>query len=231
MQRISWPNRISIARILLVGPFVIGLIHLQDAEWASVARWSALVTFALMAISDGLDGYLARRLHQETAVGRFLDPLADKLLILFAFVLLSHEGTHIEGARLPTTVAVIAVGKDLIVVLGFCIIYFTTARTYIDPRRPGKWCTTVQLLTVITVLLYPNLPDRLTFVPPLLWWVASGLAILTIVHYFQLGRAFIAHHEPATVSGIETPERSASAAGESESDAIQTKGRHEGRGL
>ena len=119
MYRVSWPNRITIARILLVGPFVVALLHLQDAVWHEWARYWALLTFALMAISDGLDGYLARRLHEESAVGRFLDPLADKLLIFCSVILLAHPSTQVPGIRLPSTAAVIAVGKDVIVVLGF----------------------------------------------------------------------------------------------------------------
>ncbi len=195
MSYVAWPNRITMTRILLVGPFVIALLHLQDPVWHEWARWGALSTFGLMALSDGLDGYLARRLHAESAIGRFLDPLADKLLILCSVVLLAHDGTHVQGVQVPSTVAVIAVGKDLIIVVGFCIIYFATNRTYIDPRGSGKWCTTTQLLMIIFILLYPNLPVWLRPVPRILWWIASVLAVVTVIHYYRLGRRFIARHE------------------------------------
>ncbi|MBI4580069.1 MAG: CDP-alcohol phosphatidyltransferase family protein, partial [Planctomycetes bacterium] len=134
LLKISWPNRLTIARILLIGPFVVALLNLQEPAWATIARRVAVCVFLVMAVTDGLDGYLARRLRQETVAGKFLDPLADKLLILFSVVLLAHEGTHVPGARLPATVAVIAVGKDLIVVLGFCIIYFSTSKIFIRPN-------------------------------------------------------------------------------------------------
>ncbi len=205
MYRINWPNRITITRILLIGPFVVSLLNLQDPAWGGYARWGAVAVFALMALSDGLDGFLARRLHQESAAGRFLDPLADKLLILCSVVLLANEETTIHGAKLPSTVAVIAVAKDLIVVLGFCIIYFTTSRTYIDPRGWGKWCTTVQLLTVISILLYPNLPHGLERLPRVLWWTASVLAIATVIQYYQLGRRFIAEHEKRPPDSTASP--------------------------
>jgi len=161
MYKLNWPNRITITRILLIGPFVLALLHLQDPQWSELARWLAVVIFVLMAISDGLDGYLARRLNQESAVGKFLDPLADKLLVLFSVLFLAHEGTHVEGALLPSYVAVIAIGKDMIVVLGFCILYFATSRSYIEPHRAGKWCTTIQLAMVIAILISPNLPGLL----------------------------------------------------------------------
>jgi len=208
MHKISWPNRITIIRILLVGPFVVMLLHLQEPQWGERARWSALAIFAVMTLSDGLDGYLARRLQEQSAAGRFLDPLADKLVILCSVILLAREGTQVKGALLPPTVAVIAVGKDLIVLLGFCIIYFTTSRAYIDPRGLGKWCTLMQLSMVISVLLSPNLPGILVWLPAVLWWSASLLAIATVVHYFQLGRSFIAEHElegEAVATGDDEP--------------------------
>jgi len=195
MHKLSWPNRITITRILLVGPFAVALLHLQDPEWGAYARRAALVVFAVMAVSDGLDGYLARRLREETVVGRFLDPLADKLLILCSVTILAHEGTHVTDSLLPAFVAVIAIGKDLIIVIGFCIIYFATSQAYIDPKRVGKWCTTLQLLMVIAILLAPDLPGILSLLPAVLWWTASILAVATVVTYFQLGRKFLAEYE------------------------------------
>jgi len=197
MYRISWPNRITLARIMLVGPFVMMLLHLQDQAWGHHARYAALVIFAIMAISDGLDGYLARRFHQESTIGRFLDPMADKLLILCSVVCLAHPGTHVTGMLLPDFVAIIVISKDLIIVLGFLIIYLSTAKIYIDPKRTGKWCTTLQLLMVISILLSPDLPHPISRVPVILWWAASAMAIATVVHYFQLGRRFISEHEPS----------------------------------
>ena len=195
MLEMSWPNRLTVARIVLIGPFVISLLNLEDPYWCDVARWTAVGVFFVMAITDGLDGYLARRLHQETLAGKFLDPVADKLLILFSVVLLAHEGTTVPGARLPATVAVMAVGKDIIVTVGFCIIYFTTSKVFIRPNLIGKTCTTVQLAMVISILLSPDFPSWLWVLPRLLWWSATLLAFLTIVTYFQMGQRFIAQHE------------------------------------
>jgi len=192
---ISWPNRLTITRILLIGPFIIALLNLQDPRWSHIARWAAVGLFFVMAITDGLDGYLARRLRQETLAGKFLDPVADKLLVLFSVVLLAHEGTSVPGAVLPATVAVLAVGKDIIVVVGFAIIYLVTSRIFIRPNLTGKSCTTVQLAMVIAILLSPDLPVWLKLLPKVLWWLASGLAVLTIISYFRAGQRFIAQHE------------------------------------
>ncbi|MBP7935899.1 MAG: CDP-alcohol phosphatidyltransferase family protein [Phycisphaerae bacterium] len=208
MYKISWPNRITLARILLVGPFVVMLLHLQDPAWGDRARWLALGIFAAMAVSDALDGYLARRLHQESAVGRFLDPLADKMLILCSVGLLAHRGTHVSGMLLPDVVAVTVIGKDLIVVIGFCIVYFSTSRIYIEPRRVGKLCTFAQLSMVISILLSPDLPESLSWIPVVLWWTASILAAATVIQYFQMARRFLAAHEANGAKGRANEARS-----------------------
>lgn len=195
MQRISWPNRITITRIVLVGPFIVLLLHLQDPGWGDHARWAALVIFAIMAISDALDGYLARRLHEESAIGRFLDPLADKILVFCSVIVLAGSRTHVPGMLLPDYLAMVLIGKDLIIVIGFCILYFTTTQVYIEPRKVGKLCTLVQLLMVIAILLSPDLPEPLKILPPVLWWLAAGLATATVIRYFQMGRRFLARHD------------------------------------
>jgi cardiolipin synthase (CMP-forming) len=193
---LTWPNRITLLRLLLIAPFVVAILNLQDPQWHDVARWSALGVFVVMAISDGLDGYLARRLHQESALGRFLDPLADKILVLCSVILLAHRGTHVEGALLPSTVAVLAIAKDLVVVLGVVIVYMITSRAVIRPLRLGKWCTTVQLAMIIAILLYPSLPASLRWLPRVLWWAASVLAVGAMVAYFRLGLRFTAKYDP-----------------------------------
>ncbi|UCD27501.1 MAG: CDP-alcohol phosphatidyltransferase family protein [Planctomycetota bacterium] len=207
MYRISWPNRITITRILLVGPFVVALLNLQDPVWSEWARWFALVVFGLMSVSDGLDGYLARKLNQESMAGQILDPLADKILIFSSVMLLAHEGTHVTGALLPPTVAVIAVGKDLIVVLGFCIIYFTTSKLYIELQKVGKWCTTSQLAMIIAILLSPNLPVQLSLLPNIMWWLASALAIAAIVQYYRIGRSYLVRYEATVKQDVDNAEK------------------------
>jgi CDP-diacylglycerol--glycerol-3-phosphate 3-phosphatidyltransferase len=194
MERISWPNRITITRLVLIAPFVMSLLHLQDEYWGEIARYAALVLFVLMAISDGLDGYLARKLHQESAIGRFLDPTADMLLIISSVSLLAHEGTHVDGVLLPSTVAVIVIGKEIIQIVGFCIVYIETSRVYLDPERLGKWCMGVLMGMIIAILLSPDMPSFMWWLPRFAWWLAALLATISVVQYFQLARRFIANH-------------------------------------
>lgn len=190
MPWLNWPNRITIARIALVPPFVICLLYM-NMPWGGW-RYLAIGLFALMAASDALDGYLARRLGESTPLGRFLDPVADKLLITCSMVLLALEGTAVPGFRLPSWVAVIAIGKDVLTVIGFGLVYATTSQFFIRPRALGKACTLVQSVMVAYGLLAPDLPAALQRVWPGLWWTASGLAVIAFVDYMQVGNRFAA---------------------------------------
>lgn len=194
---INWPNLITTFRILLVAPFVICLLNLWDAQWWW-ARGAAIGLFAVMAVSDVADGVLARRWHLTTALGKFLDPLADKLLIISAVVLLGMPEVGVPGFILPNWVVVLVVGKDLVVVVGFLLIYLAVGRVFIAPSGLGKACTVVQLALVVAVLLGPDLPGVARHLPPLLWWAASGLAAAAGLNYLRIGQRYVAKVEQQT---------------------------------
>lgn len=192
MTWINWPNRITIARIVLVVPLVICLLNL-NADWPHWRRL-ALGLVLIMAISDGLDGYLARRLREETPLGRFLDPVADKLLIVCAAVLLAVESTAVPGFKLPSWVPAIALGKDVLLLIGFGLVYATTGEFFIQPRIWGKACTLIQLVMIGSCLLGPDLAPVLQRGWPVVYWLASGSAIVAIGDYLRIGNRFAAEH-------------------------------------
>lgn len=196
--QLGWPNRITITRLLLIWPFALCLLYLNEPPLAWM-RWLALSIFALMALSDLLDGYLARRLGHESLLGEFLDPLADKLLITVAVLFLclvgigdASDATGQAFIRLPTWVAVVAIGKDLVVSIGFAAVYFTTSQVLIKPRPFGKSCTVVQLALVPAMLVWPNMPAWLSGLPEVLWYVATALAVAAAFDYIRLGSRFVA---------------------------------------
>lgn len=191
MNWLNWPNRITITRIALIPVFVICLLNLNNPAWIGV-RYLALGLFGLMAVSDALDGFLARALGEETPIGRYLDPIADKLLVSCAVVLLSVDATSVRGFKLPSWVPVIALGKDVLTVIGFCLVYATTGKFFIQPRIWGKGCTVVQLLLITWCLLAPDLPRVLRSVWPAMYWLASGLAIIALIDYIRIGNRFAA---------------------------------------
>jgi len=88
------PNYISIFRLMLVPVFVISLLDYADTG-TELSWWTAVVAYLVAAISDGVDGYIARRFKQRSELGTFLDPLADKLLLVSGLVVLSFSSDHL----------------------------------------------------------------------------------------------------------------------------------------
>jgi len=190
---LGWPNRISLARIVLVAPYVVCLLNL-DAAWPISPRLVALAIFVLMAASDGLDGLLARRLRQETPLGRFLDPLGDKLLITASVVLLAAVGVPNGGVveRLPVWIAAAVIGKDLLIIVGFAIASHLVGHLVIEPRPLGKACTVAQLLLVLVWLLKPDLPAAAQSLPSVMIWIVAALVVAASIDYIRLGIRIVA---------------------------------------
>lgn len=200
--RLSWPTRITLARILLIVPFVDCMLSMNDPELAEAGRrflrHAAVGLFFLMAISDAIDGYWARHRKQITKLGAFLDPLADKLLITCASLLLVSQRGHVEGFLLPMTVVVLIIGKDVLIIIGFLVMYLITSRVHIVPVLAGKLATALQLSMVTAVLVAPDLvrviPGYRGFVQ-VLWWSAAAAAVVAAFVYIRNGSRYIEDYE------------------------------------
>lgn len=192
---LTWPNRLTVLRIILLGPFVVMLLNLQSEEW-TWSRHAAVGLFLIMVLSDILDGYLARRFNQETRLGRFLDPVADKLLITCAVILLGIEGTSVPGLKFPGWVVVAAIGKDVFVVVGFLLVFIETGKIFIKPDYMGKFCTASQMALIIVTLLAPDIisfAGAEHFVYGLvhfLWILVTFMALVVCWDYFRSGMRF-----------------------------------------
>lgn len=190
---LSWPNRISILRLLLVAPFVVMLMN--QGVW-NHARHAALAMFLVMAVSDFVDGVLARRLNQKTRLGAILDPLADKVLIICAVIMLSLTQAAVPAARISNWVVVAIIGKDLWVIIGFLVVYLVTDRFRIEPSLIGKAATFGQLAMVGLVLVAPDLngvSDELgTKLAAGAGWIVAALSVAAGVGYTRLGLRFVA---------------------------------------
>jgi len=169
-----------------------------SAPMRDMMRYIAILIFFVMAVSDGVDGYLARRKKQVTTLGAFLDPIADKLLITCACLLLASQRGEVKGFPLPPTVVVLIIGKDLFLLLGFVTVYFITLQIRIVPVLVGKIATTLQLSMVGAILIAPEVSG---FVPGwiwflrVLWWSAAGTAILATLIYIRNGSRYIEEYE------------------------------------
>ena len=199
---LNWANRITIIRILLIPPFVSLMLKTNDVALSSGAqnamRYAAILTFLLMAISDGVDGYLARARNQITKLGAFLDPIADKMLMISACLLLASQRGHVRGFLLPPTVVVLIIGKDMFLLIGFAIVYLITSQIRIAPAFVGKLATTLQLSMVAAILIAPEASTLLPgwiWLLRALWWSAAGTAILATLIYIRTGSRYIEEYE------------------------------------
>jgi len=201
-MKLNWASRITIIRVLLIIPFVSCMLKINDTTLTEpmrdVMRYISTVIFFVMAGSDVLDGYLARRKGQATRLGSFLDPMADKLLMTCACLLLISKRAGVVGFPLPPTVVVLIIGKDLFLLLGFLVVYFMTSQVRIIPVSIGKVATALQLSMVAGILLAPEfsgiLPGWIWFLR-VLWWSAAGTAILATLIYIRHGSRYIEEAE------------------------------------
>ena len=144
-------NKITILRILLIPFFVVELVYyLQTGN--EVHRLAALLFFAVTAILDGVDGYIARRYNQKSELGAILDPLADKLLLVSGIVTLSFNRSPYLG-QIPLWLTGTIIGRDLLLGIGAVVIHFVVGKITVRPRILGKCATVLQMIVVIWVLM------------------------------------------------------------------------------
>ncbi len=141
----NWENRLTILRIILT-PVFITMILYQRLN-------IALLVFIVAAITDGLDGYLARSRKERTRFGTVMDPVADKMLIGSAFICFSLVSELPAYLKMPVYVPVIVISRDVIILLGVVIMYLLAGKVDIKPTVIGKVTTFFQMFTIIVVLL------------------------------------------------------------------------------
>jgi len=167
-QFISLPNMITLLRIILIPVFVTALIYRRYDY--------ALGLFVVASTTDMLDGLLARITDQKTELGAFLDPLADKALLLTSFILFSVYGW------VPKWLTITVISRDLIVTLGWFLLYLTSNITRVAPTIIGKAAIASQLLLIAYILVAINVPSLPDEAP---WAAMLIVATLTIVSGLQ----------------------------------------------
>jgi cardiolipin synthase len=174
------PNLITLLRIILVPIIVILLIQGFFLK--------ALIVFVVAGLSDALDGFLARVLHQQTVLGAYLDPIADKALLASSFVTLSI--LHI----IPSWLAVIVISRDFIILLGISVLSIMSISVEIRPTFISKVTTALQLITVLLALSLRCLPYAVNGIWPLaLYWVTALFTIVSGLNYMARGMELINH--------------------------------------
>ncbi len=144
-------NRITIFRILLIPFFVVEILY-YVRNGHEMHRYLGIAAFAVAAICDGVDGYVARRFNQRSELGAVLDPLADKLLLVSGIVLLSFDHTpYLQTVPLWLTGTII--GRDILLLAGVIVIQWMAGKVRVRPRVLGKIATVLQMAVVIWILM------------------------------------------------------------------------------
>jgi cardiolipin synthase len=172
MQAMNLPNILTLIRVLLAPVFVILIINKRFE--------GALLAFAIAGVTDGLDGLIARLTHQRTELGAYLDPIADKLLTFAAFISLAI----IE--MIPSWLVVIVITRDIIIMVGFLVMFLTNYRPKINPSFLSKMTTTFQIITILFALLaglFPVVQQLST----LAYYVTGIITILSGSQYVYIG--------------------------------------------
>ncbi|HEU6448222.1 MAG TPA: CDP-diacylglycerol--glycerol-3-phosphate 3-phosphatidyltransferase [Verrucomicrobiae bacterium] len=164
-------NKITILRILLIPFFVVELIY-YSRTGNEIHRLLAILSFAIAAICDGVDGYVARRYRQISELGKILDPLADKLLLVSAIVTLSLCNSDLLG-EIPLWLTGTIIGRDLLLGIGVVVIRLTVGNIAVRPRLTGKIATVFQMLAVSWILLKWDLIFHGRFLE--IWIFAAGV--------------------------------------------------------
>ena len=144
-------NKVTILRMLLIPFFVVEVLYYVRTGNENY-RLAAILCFAVAAILDGVDGYIARRYNQWSELGTILDPLADKLLLVSGVVLLSFDHAPYLG-QIPLWLTGTIIGRDILILVGLVVIHFTVGKVKVRPHLAGKVATVLQMTTVLWVLL------------------------------------------------------------------------------
>jgi CDP-diacylglycerol--glycerol-3-phosphate 3-phosphatidyltransferase len=169
-------NKITVARILMIPAFVTMAIYYGESiqrgaplEWE---RLTAIAIFLIASLSDGLDGYVARRYNQRSSLGVILDPIADKGLLLSGIITLSisnWSNVDPDYGRLPAWFPVLVISRDAVILVGAIVLYLLNGKVQVKPNWTGKVATVLQMTAIGWVML------QLQFLSFLYVVIAAGI--------------------------------------------------------
>jgi cardiolipin synthase (CMP-forming) len=193
----SLPNLLTISRIVAI-PLVIAAFFLPpliDPDWA---RWGACVVFSAAALTDWLDGHLARRWQQQSDFGRFLDPIADKLLVAATLLMLAAFDRISHLALIP---ALIILAREILV--SGLREHLATIRIGMPVSRMAKWKTVIQMVAIGVLIVGDSGPAWLPvqIIGEILLWIAGILTCVTGYDYLRAGLVHINTEPQKTPAG------------------------------
>lgn len=196
-------NKITILRILFIPFFVVETIYYVRTG-NEVHRFLAILSFAATAISDGIDGYIARHYHQISELGKILDPLADKLLLVSGIVLLSFDNAPYLR-QIPLWLTGLIIGRDLLLAIGGLVIRTVVGKISVRPRLSGKIATVFQMVIIIWILLRWDMFFHGRILELLIIGAGAFTAISFVLYVFDGMKQLSAHPAslptPSTTTG------------------------------
>lgn len=176
---VTVPNLLTVVRMILI-PLFVTLLFYERFGWA-------LAIFITAGVTDGLDGLLARRFNQKSQVGTILDPIADKLLLVTSFVVLSLPSIYPEPLSrhlpIPFWVTAAVLSRDIFIIVGAAVINIVTGFRRFRPSPLGKLNTGLQITAILLVLVCARTPWLSGYVLPTTYMLTFALAAISGVHY------------------------------------------------
>lgn len=173
----SLANQLTVLRMVFVPVFILLLVYNRVG--------AAILVFFLAGLTDLLDGFIARRFQQKTALGIFLDPMADKLLLVSAFVTLSLDSLGL-AVTIPLWLTITVISRDILLVVSVLIINLTVGRRLFPPTLLGKGTTAIQLFLILVVLACNWIGRELSIFEPVVFFTLV-LTITSGLHYLYRG--------------------------------------------
>ena len=184
-MKLTIPNFLSLLRMGLIPLFIIAILDGESRR--------ALLIFAIAGLTDALDGAIARFWNQQSPLGAYLDPIADKLLLTSAYVLLSFPHLN-HGAEIPIWVTVLVIARDVLIVIMALVLYLAQGVRRFPPSVLSKVTTVVQVTAVVVVLLSGLIKDLEPLALGIVYLVA-GLTVASGLDYILRSNQLVAEKE------------------------------------
>ena len=174
---LSIPNLLTFLRMALI-PVIASMLFYGHYKLA-------LAFFVIAGVSDGIDGFLARRFQQESELGTIIDPIADKLLMTTAFIILSIPNVLPAMRHLPVPfwVTITVISRDVFILVGAAAINVVTGFRGFQPSLPGKVSTVVQIIAVAVVILAAQIRVGTGYYLPTIYATVFTLTLISGIHY------------------------------------------------
>src|SRR5829696_792486 len=183
MTVLTVANQLTLLRIILIPAFIILVVY-------GYIGW-ALIVFATAGLTDALDGLIARRAGQKSTLGAWLDPMADKLLLTSAFIVLTVPGTTLVN-RVPLWLTVIILSRDIAIVTTVAIVNLAIGPRTFQPSPLGKAATALYVATALIFMIYNYLETRSPILDAFVY-ASAGITIASSLHYITHAARIVNH--------------------------------------